>query len=102
MSFDRLADGVGEQVARSWFFAVCCAFILAWATLLPVQGWNNNVWHLWLNSPTTSVTFLLVALLHNNQHRFEQATNERLQALLEAAGVSDPVADPGQQPKEER
>src|SRR4051794_19484139 len=82
--FDRLASAVGRFVSHAPFFAACLGFVLIWAALLPTQGWNNQIWHLWLNSPTTSITFLLVALLQNTQARFEKATNEKLNAIADA------------------
>lgn len=98
MRFDRFADGAAEHVARPWFFMACVLLVVVWApSLLAFR--DLDVWQLLINTATTIVTFLLVALLHNSQHRFETATNRRLQALLEAHGVEDPVADPGQQPE---
>lgn len=96
-SFDRFADRVAEHVAKAGFFAFCLGLVAGWTIALPFMGYDNQLWHLALNSPTTAITFLLVALLHNTQHRFEQATNERLHDLEERQG-GDPVQDDGQRP----
>lgn len=96
-TFDRLADWIAEVWSTGWWFALCAAFVLGWIVGLVARGqWNHDVYHLWLNSPTTALTFLGVFLLHNAQHRFEQATNQRLEAILEVTGVADPVTDRGQ------
>ena len=94
--FDRFADHVADQVAHAWFFAFCMGLVIGWLFGLPVAGPTNELWHLLLNSPTTAITFLLVALLHNTQHRFEKAVNARLEAIEEALGIDDPVDDEGQ------
>jgi low affinity Fe/Cu permease len=94
--FDRFADWVADQVAHAWFFAFCAGLVVGWTVLLPYMGVRNQLWHLALNSPTTAITFLLVALLHNTAHRSEEASNERHEVMLKALGVKDPVEDEGQ------
>lgn len=98
-AFDRFADFVADQVAHAWFFAFCVLLVLLWGPSIIVFK-NPDTWQLVINTTTTIITFLLVALLHNTQHRFENATNARFQALLEVlTGVEDPVEDEGQKPK---
>jgi len=46
-----------------------------------------NTWQLIINTITTIVTFLLVALLQNSQRREEQALQSKLDAL--ADGLAD-------------
>jgi low affinity Fe/Cu permease len=50
-----------------------------------------------VNTATTVLTFLMIALLHNSQRRFETATNQRLQRIVESIGAEDPAEDEGQQ-----
>lgn len=51
--FDAFADWVGGVWASAWWFALCAAFVLGWVAGLIVTGkWNDDVYHLWLNSPT--------------------------------------------------
>lgn len=99
--FDKFADEVAEKVASFWFFLLCVLLVILWLPsyfIVPskVPG-QLDTWQLIINTTTTIVTFLLVALLHNTQHRFEKATNQRLEAITEAMeGVTDPVKDDGQ------
>lgn len=95
-AFDKFADRVADHVAHAWFFAFCLGIVAGWVVVLPFAGYDNQLWHLALNSPTTAITFLLVALLHNTQHRFEKAVNARLECLEDAVGAEDPVEDEGQ------
>lgn len=90
--FDRFASWAASVVSRAWFFALCAGLVVGWTIGLPLAGLTSEIYHLALNSPTTAITFILVALLHNDQRQFENAVNRKLDALAEAlSGV--PGAD---------
>jgi low affinity Fe/Cu permease len=94
-TFDRFADWVAEIAASAYFFGFCVGLVVAWVPTMWIMDINTS--QLVINTATTIITFLLVALLHNSQHRFEQAVNLRLQTLLEHhPSADDVVADPGQ------
>lgn len=101
--FDKFADWVADHVASPWFFMFCAGLVVGWLPsylIMPNQvSGKLDTWQLVINTATTIITFLLVALLHNTQHRFEEATNKRLEAIVEAIeGITDPVEDDGQKP----
>jgi low affinity Fe/Cu permease len=48
-----------------------------WAPSLFLLG-DIDTWQLIINTPTTIITFLLVALLANTQKRADQATQHKL------------------------
>jgi low affinity Fe/Cu permease len=96
--FDRVADIVSEHVARATFFAFCFVLVVGWLAGLPIAGWKNDIYHLLLNSPTTAITFLLVALLHNTQHRAERALHRKLDLILRA--VDEHITDDPELTKE--
>lgn len=93
--FNRFADKASDLVAHAGFFAFCVLLILVWGPSIVVLK-NVDTWQLVINTATTIITFLLVALLHNTQHRFEKATNERMHVILARLGLDDPVDDEGQ------
>lgn len=94
--FDRFADAVAEVVASPFWFIACVALVVVWAPSILVFG-NVDTWQLIINTATTIVTFLMVALLQNDTHRFERAVNARLEEIIEKiADAHDPVHDPGQ------
>lgn len=82
--FDHAAEWASGQVSRAPFFTLCLALVAGWLVLLPFRGFDNQLWHLVLNSPTTAVTFLLVALLQNSQQRFEHSMNHKMNAMSDA------------------
>lgn len=94
-AFNSFADWWAEFVASAYFFGFCVIVVVVWGPT-KFLGLKTDTWQLIINTLTTIITFLLVALLHNTQHRFENAVNARLQAIMEHLGVEDPVDDEGQ------
>lgn len=82
--FDHVAEKVGEIVSRGPFFSLCFLLVVGWVLALPFKGWDNELWHLVLNSPTTSITFLLVSLDANTNRRDSLALNHKLNAIADA------------------
>lgn len=84
--FDRFAVTASEFVSKPWFFSLCVLLILVWAPSFFLFK-TVDTWQLIINTATTIVTFLLVALLQNTQQRSDQATQHKLNAL--ADGLAD-------------
>jgi low affinity Fe/Cu permease len=84
--FDRFATAAGRFVSRAWFFALCVLLVVVWAPSYFVFG-NLDTWQLIINTATTIVTFLLVALLQNTQTRSDEALHQKLNAI--ADGLAD-------------
>jgi len=84
--FDRFA-GVAAQIAsRAIFFAFCVLLIVVWAPSILLIG-KVDTWQLIINTATTIITFLMVALLQNSQTRSDQAVQHKLNAI--ADGLAD-------------
>lgn len=83
--FDRFAQRSAQLVSKAPFFAFCTALIVVWAPTFLFTDFDT--WQLLINTPTTIITFLLVALLQNTQRRGEQAIHKKLDAL--ADGMAD-------------
>jgi low affinity Fe/Cu permease len=85
--FDRFADWVARFTSQSVFFAACVALVVGWApTYLLVRNFDS--YQLIINTPTTIITFLLVALLQNTQTRADDAVQHKLNAI--ASYLLDP------------
>lgn len=84
--FDRFAVWSAGLVSRAPFFAFCVLLVVAWAPTYPLVG-DFDSWQLLINTPTTILTFLLVAVLQNSQKRAEQALHTKLDAV--ADGLAD-------------
>ena len=83
--FDRFAGHASRIASRAPFFAACVLLILIWAPTVTFLKFDT--WQLLINTATTIVTFLLVALLQNSQTRNDQATQHKLNAI--ADGLAD-------------
>jgi low affinity Fe/Cu permease len=79
--FDRFADAVSRHVARAWFFTACVMSIVLWAPMILIIR-NVDTYQLLVNTYTTILTFLLVALLQNTQRRFELLTVRQNKEIL--------------------
>ena len=86
LSFDRFAERASDLVSHAMFFLACVALVVVWAPSYFLFG-SLDTWQLVINTATTIVTFLLVALLQNSQRRNEVAINAKLDAL--ADGLAD-------------
>src|SRR4051794_17860695 len=87
--FDRFAARANELVSGAGFFLACALLVLLWLPSYFVFR-SIDTWQLIINTITTIVTFLLVALLQNSQRRVEQAINMKLDAI--ADGLADLMA----------
>lgn len=82
--FDRMASWISDQVvAKAWFFCACVLMVLVWAPSIVLIG-DVDTWQLIINTSTTIVTFLLVALLQNTQSRSDAALHAKLDAVADA------------------
>ena len=86
--FDRFAGAASTLASRAPFFAGCVLLIVIWAPTFSLM--KLDTWQLIINTATTIITFLLVALLQNSQTRNDQATQHKLNAI--ADGLADLMA----------
>lgn len=81
--FDRAADTTSNVVARSQFFLICLAVVVAWGITGPLVDFSHG----WIDSLQTVaviVTFLLVALIQNEGWRNGKAAQRKLNAIAAA------------------
>jgi low affinity Fe/Cu permease len=91
--FDRAASTVAKVVAKAWFFVACALIVCIWAPSFWVIG-DVDTWQLIINTLTTIITFLLVALLQNTQYRSDKAVQQKLNAVVEAlADIMEALAE---------
>jgi low affinity Fe/Cu permease len=87
--FDRFAGWAALVASRATFFAFCVALIVLWAPSILLLR-SVDTWQLIINTATTIITFLMVALLQNSQTRSDQAVQHKLNAI--ADGLADVMA----------
>lgn len=69
--------------SRAWFFALCVLLVVLWAPSYYLIS-DTNLWELLINTATTIITFILVALLQNTQFRADAAVQRKLNAIADA------------------
>src|ERR1051325_10175215 len=87
--FDRFAGWSALIASRAYFFAFCVLLIVLWVPSFVIIR-SVDTWQLIINTATTIITFLMVALLQNSQTRSDQAVQHKLNAL--ADGLADLMA----------
>ena len=87
--FDRFAGRASLVASRAVFFAACVLLVIVWAPTIFLLR-DIDTWQLIINTATTIVTFLMVALLQNSQTRSDQAIQHKLNAI--ADGLADIMA----------
>jgi hypothetical protein len=93
--FDTFAGLAARLASRAPFFAFCLGLVVIWlvqgVTLIvsrgSIQPFLDSQYQLEINTTTTIITFLMVALLQNSQTRNDQATQHKLNAI--ADGLAD-------------
>lgn len=81
--FDRFATYTNEKVSKPWFFAICVLLVVLWAPTIWVLP-TVDTWQLVINTVTSIITLLLVALLQNTQSRSNRALQHKLNAIADA------------------
>jgi hypothetical protein len=88
-AFDVFAGWASRVASRAVFFTFCVLLVVIWAPTILIFR-DVDTWQLIINTVTTIITFLLVALLQNSQTRSDQAIQHKLNAI--ADGLADLMA----------
>ena len=80
--FDRFAGVAAHLASRATFFLFCVVLVIVWLPSFFLIG-SIDTWQLIINTITTIITFLMVALLQNSQTRSDQALQHKLNAIAE-------------------
>jgi low affinity Fe/Cu permease len=86
--FDRFADGASRFVSKGVFFTICLAVTVIWMPTILIFS-SVDTWQLVINTLTSVLAFLLIALLQNSERRYDEALHHKIDAL--AAGLADPM-----------
>src|SRR5215218_4260441 len=87
--FDRFAELSASFVSRAVFFTAAFAVVVVWMPLILVFE-SIDTWQLVLNTVTSVIAFLLIALLQNTERRGDRALHRKLDTI--AAALADSMA----------
>lgn len=85
-AFDRFAETASQFVSRGVFFTIAVVVVVVWMpTIFLFQ--SVDTWQLIINTLTSVLAFLLIALLQNSERRYDEALHQKIDAL--AAALAD-------------
>jgi low affinity Fe/Cu permease len=84
--FDRFAETASEFVSKGLFFTICIAVVVIWMPTIAIFR-SVDTWQLVINTATSVLAFLLIALLQNSERRYDEALHHKIDAV--AAGLAD-------------
>jgi low affinity Fe/Cu permease len=82
-TFDRFAEAATAFVSGGGFFGVSLILVVLWLPTI-VLFESVDTWQLVINTATSVLAFLLVALLQNSERRYDRALHEKVDALAAA------------------
>jgi low affinity Fe/Cu permease len=82
-AFDRFAEAATHFVSHGLFFTVSVLLVAIW---IPTIAFFESVdtWQLVINTFTSVLAFLLIALLQNSERRYDEALHHKIDALTAA------------------
>jgi low affinity Fe/Cu permease len=92
--FDRFAEASSRIVGQAAFFTAALVIVVLWMPLITVFR-SVDTWQLVLNTVTSVVAFLLIALLQNSERRNDRALHRKLDTLALALVAQMRLQAPG-------
>jgi low affinity Fe/Cu permease len=86
--FAHVSNRVAQWSGSYRTFLGALTIVLVWAATGPLFGFSTT-WQLVINTGTTVVTFLMVFLIQNTQHRDALAVHLKLDELIRAIAAAD-------------
>ena len=84
--FDRFAEVVSRFVSQGWFFTGAVVVVLLWMPTIVFIS-SIDTWQRVINTLTSVLAFLLIALLQNSERRYDDALHHKIDAI--ATGLAD-------------
>lgn len=84
--FDRFAEAISQFVSKGVFFTVSVIVVVVWIPTIVLIP-SIDTWQLVINTLTSVLAFLLIALLQNSERRYDDALHRKIDAI--AAGLAD-------------
>jgi low affinity Fe/Cu permease len=81
--FDRFAERASQFVSKGLFFTIAVVVVAIWMPTIFFFG-SIDTWQLVINTLTSVLAFLLIALLQNSERRYDEALHHKIDALAVA------------------
>src|SRR3954447_23504475 len=78
--FDRFAEATSRFASKGIFFAAAVVVVVLWLpTILLIS--SIDTWQLVINTLTSVLAFLLIALLQNSERRYDDALHRKIDTI---------------------
>lgn len=84
--FDRFAERTSQFVSKGAFFIISLLFVVVWIPTIAIFH-SIDTWQLVINTVTSVLAFLLIALLQNSERRYDEALHRKVDSLAEALAL---------------
>lgn len=84
--FDRVAEATTGFVSRGAFFAIALVAVVVWLPTIALFD-SIDTWQLVINTATSVLAFLLIALLQNSERRYDEALHLKIDAIAASLAV---------------
>jgi low affinity Fe/Cu permease len=81
--FDRFAETASRFVSQASFFFVSLVVVSIWMPTIVLFD-DVDTWQLVINTATSVLAFLLLALLQNSERRYDHALHHKVDVLAQA------------------
>ena len=82
-AFDRFAEAATRFASHGVFFTICVVVVVIWTPTLALFH-SVDTWQLVINTLTSVLAFLLIALLQNSERRYDEALHRKIDVLSAA------------------
>jgi low affinity Fe/Cu permease len=89
---ESLSVKITDATSGSAGFAVALGIVLVWLLMGPILHFST-VWQLFINTITTTVTFLMVFLLNRAEKKDSQALHLKINQLIERLDADQSLLD---------
>lgn len=84
--FDRFAERASQFVSKGAFFIISLLFVVIWIPTIAMFH-SIDTWQLVINTVTSVMAFLLIALLQNSERRYDEALHRKVDSLAEGLAL---------------
>src|SRR5919205_3494026 len=81
-AFDRFAERASDLASGAAFFGASLIVVVLWLPTIFVFQ-SVDTWQLVINTATSVLAFLLVALLQNSERRYDRALHQKVDTLAQ-------------------
>jgi low affinity Fe/Cu permease len=81
--FDRFAETASRFVSQASFFFISLVVVSIWMPTIVLFD-DVDTWQLVINTATSVLAFLLLALLQNSERRYDHALHHKVDVLAQA------------------